>query len=153
MSVESRDYPDVHDVEDKSTGRRQKEFDDLLELAERLQEDCDRVEQRVSLYRLSQVAIVLSVAIVVWLYAATMGSPLTNALAYAMIIFTLGGLYTAGIAHIQVRKLVVRRGRDRSRLSEVVELLRSTERSVAKDEGLSVLERARLRIQLSRFDI
>ena len=52
-----------------------------------------------------------------------------------------------------VRKVVIQRNRDRRSLSEVVELLLSTERSVAKEVGFSALERAKLKIQLSRFDI
>ena len=148
MSVESRDYPDVHDVEDKSRWRRQKEFDDLLDLAERLQEKCDRDGQRVSFYRTFQAALVLYGVIGIALFATTMSFSPTR-----MSFIAFGVLYAAGSEYLIVRKVLVRRNHDRRALSEVVELLRSTERSVAKDVGFSALERARLRIQLSRFDI
>ena len=152
MSVESKDYPDVHDVEDKSGGHRQKEFDDLLDLAETLQGEYDRVAQRVSFYRVLQGTMVM-----LGVFAGVILSSITATsspafLLYAAVCSLAGGSYAAGIEYI-VRKVVVQRNRDRRALSEVVELLRSTERSVAKDEGLSALERAKLKIQLSRFDI
>lgn len=152
MSVESRDYPDVHDVEDRSRGRRQKEFDALLDLAETVQALCDRVGQRVSFYRMSEVAMVLLGLIGAVPFAVGMSLSSTGTLTCLVTGIAVGGLFAAYVEYL-VREFVVQRNRNRRALSEIVELLRSTERSIAKDESFSALERARLRIQLSRFDI
>lgn len=153
MSVESRDYPDVHDVEDKSRGRRQKEFDDLLDLAEKLQENCDRGGQRLLFNRMVEAAALLGVVVGSGIIAT--GTHSSDPIAIALLVAYVAcvGLFVTNNEYLKVRKILVRTKRDHRALSEVVELLRSTERSMAKDEGLSVLERARLRIQLSRFDI
>ena len=152
MSVESRDYPDVNDVEDKSGGRRQKDFDALLDLAETLQEKCDRDGQRVLVYRLVETVLTVFLCVVsVALLSHTGAIPLVYS-AVGIGCMLSGGLGLFCVEYL-LHKIAVWTDRDRRALSEVVELLRSTERSVAKDVGFSALERARLRIQLSRFDI
>jgi hypothetical protein len=150
MSVESSQFTDIKHHADELPSAK-KDFDDLLKLAVTLQEQCDRATQRIFVFRMGQAAIILIglfLGAVFPFYIAGGRFALQSEL--GGIVVALG--YAAAMECI-LRKITTRRKRDQRAVREVVELLRDTERSVAVDQDLSVLQRAKLRVQLSRFDI
>ena len=140
------------DLHTSGTGDPKKDFNDLLDLAGQLQDKCDRNSQRLLYYRFMVGAFVVGGIAGAVLMSLLTYSQTTRAL-YAASAATLGIGYAASIELILGRKVAMRLRRDRRALSEVVELLRDAERSLALHEQLSPLERARLRVQFSRFDI
>ena len=151
MSVESSQFPDVKRHGDERASPA-KDFDDLLELGETLQERGDRVTQRVFMYRMFQAALLLTGA-GIYQASSVLGSDGSIALYYTVFVITGVAVGYCLAVERMLRKITTRRKRDQRALHEVVELLRETERSVAVDQGLSVLQRAKLRVQLSRLDI
>ena len=129
-----------------------KDFDDLLELARDLQDDCDRSSQRVLMYRMAAGALVVACIAFPLFLGITPGFTERIA-AYAVSGALVGLAYAVLVELVLVRKMSQRLRRDQRALSEVVELLRAAERSIAEREDLSALERAKLRVQFSRFDI
>lgn len=144
MSVESSDRPKAESRDPKS------DFFELLKLADDLQDKCDRSAQRIFFSR------VLGFTACAALTAAGVAFSITNVkytVAYTLLGLLAGAVYAAVIELQLARRVTTRLKRDERALSEVVELLRETERSVAEQERLTPLERARLRLEMSRFGI
>ncbi len=146
MSVESSDHPKIDSPDSKS------EFFELLKLADELQDKCDHSAQRVLLYRAVEVtAVAALVATVGMLFLVN--SDVDRAMGHGLLALLFGLLYAAGVEFQLVSRVRRRLRRDERALSAVVELLRETERSFAEQNHLSRLERARLKLEMSRFGI
>lgn len=140
------------DLHTSGTGDPKKDFNDLLDLAGQLQDKCDRNSQRLLHYRFAEGAFLGSAVAVAVLVSLFSGFGESGAL-YVTLGAILGIVYAAPLEFVLARKVATHLRRDRRSLSEVVELLRDAERSLAEHEQLTPLERARLRVQFSRFDI
>ncbi len=128
------------------------DLEKLLKLAEDLDAKSQQ-EERQLLLHLSIAAACIPGLLVLSLWLVGMES-LDRPLKYALV--TGAGVYCSifiPLASQLVWRAYKNLARDRRALTEIVDMLREVEYTIAHREQLSALERAAFRIRLSRFDI
>jgi len=140
------------DLDMAGTRDPKKDFNDLLEFAGELQDRCDQSSQRLLSYRTAASGLVIG-AVTIGVAIGSFADLGRFSALSATSAAVLGIMYGASIELVLARKVATRLRRDRRALSEVLDLLRAVESSLAELEQLTPLGRAKLRVQLSRFDI
>lgn len=136
---------------DREEGRKlYEEADKLLSLAERLQEKCEQYQRNQWISWAVSFMIAVFGAVGVNLIALTIGwSYRTLLVTTSWIIVLIAGFWPAYV-FVRTRPLLTR---ERRAIHSIVDMLRGLEKGIAEKNNLSTLERAELRIRLSRFDI
>jgi hypothetical protein len=128
----------------------QRELNDLLELAERIQasyETAARVEVFLRLFE----AVLLVGAVLSFVTILGNGDELRPSAGIGIMVACI--LYIVVVDSLLVQRYRRRTLRDRLALGQVVDLLRELERVSYIDEDWTALQRAEFRIRLSRFEI
>lgn len=125
------------------------EFERLLLLAEDLNEKIRQAERRIDLIRSAQVgSAILSVVSVTVLFFLHVKS-------FEVLVLGVLGIFASYVVvfQTQVRRRRSDTRRDRYALKELIGLLRETEDALATQGKWSTLDRAEVRIRISRFAI
>jgi len=128
----------------------QRELNDLLELAERIQTSYENATRVEVLLRLLE-AVLLVGAIAGIVTAIDAGEALHLSLGTAITVACV--LYLVAIDALLVKRYRRRSLRDHRALNEVVDLLREFQSVSFVDEEWTALQRAEFKIRLSRFEI
>ena len=140
------------------TRARTSELEKLLDVAEDLNEKCERESRGIERARLAQFALFVTLAIPI--LAAIFGgyslwwinsSP--SVVSVLVTSFSILGFLYIGFIELLTRRRLARMNPDRLALSEIIQLIRETESAISESEHWSTLERAQFRIRLSRFGI
>lgn len=128
------------------------EVAELLRMAEDLRDRLDGLQRRISLYRMTELLVVLMV-LGFGVVAAANWSASTVAAAGIVATFGCAGVYVLLGEGGLLRTLARRRDEEARALSQIVAILRETEAALAEQQDWSTLDRAQFRIRLSRFGI
>ena len=138
-------------------------FRDLLGLAEDIQGRCDDLARRASTYSLMALSLVAVFLLVLLVTLFVNNVPLDSGIPLLEIRDSLDLLVVVGIhayigfgvvlAYVLTSRIRRRLNREHRSLYEVLDLLREVESSYSSKYDLSPLERAELRIRMSRFSI
>jgi hypothetical protein len=129
----------------KSELPEKRNVDGLLEFAEKSQERCERVQQRIRRLQTLQIGILATGVIgSEWIRTSGIIRSGIYIIMFIAIVLWLEIVRQQQKKRLNAEKLV---------LEEMVNLIREVEPLVSQKEGWSLLERAEFRIRLSRFGI
>ena len=146
----------VNNDEPRSKGKRRPLYnsaDELLHLAEELQDKCDQHERRLGTMHAISISATATLGILAIMLSVGLTRSDPDSLKAATAILWLcafsSGVYTF-VWPSKTRQNLIR---DRRAMLGIVDMLREIEKAIADKENLSPLERAGFRIRLSRFNI